>query len=78
MSDPLRLAIIGAGAATQVAHLPALKRTKGVEVVALADSDRTPGAIIDELYLGSLARFPTQKQRALVSRRRAAASIRAS
>ena len=40
MSDPLRLAIIGAGAVTQVAHLPVLKRTKGVEVVALADPDR--------------------------------------
>src|SRR4029077_5229363 len=40
MGDPLRLAIIGAGAVTQVAHLPVLKRTKGVEVVALADPDR--------------------------------------
>ena len=28
MGDPLRLAIIGAGAVTQVAHLPVLKRTR--------------------------------------------------
>src|SRR5262245_6196644 len=39
MADPIRLAIIGAGAVTQVAHLPVLKRTRGVEVVALADPD---------------------------------------
>jgi hypothetical protein len=32
----------------------------------LADSDRTPTAIIDELYLGSLARFPTQKEQAVL------------
>lgn len=40
MAESLRLAIIGAGAITQVAHLPVLKRTKGVEVVAIADPDR--------------------------------------
>ena len=40
MGNPLRLAIIGAGAVTQVAHLPVLKRTRGVEVVAIADPDR--------------------------------------
>ena len=40
MADPLRLAIIGAGAVTQVAHLPVLKRTKGVQVVAVVDTDR--------------------------------------
>jgi predicted dehydrogenase len=40
MADPLRLAIVGAGAITQVAHLPVLKRTRGVQVVAIADTDR--------------------------------------
>ena len=39
MSSPLRLGIVGAGAVTQVAHLPVLKRMKGVEVTALADGD---------------------------------------
>jgi hypothetical protein len=32
----------------------------------LADSDRSPSAIIEELYLGSLARFPTQKEQAVL------------
>lgn len=39
MSSPLRLGIVGAGAVTQVAHLPVLKKLKGIEVVALADGD---------------------------------------
>ncbi len=39
MSSPLRLGIVGAGAVTQVAHLPVLKKLKQVEVVALADGD---------------------------------------
>lgn len=39
MSSPLRLGIVGAGAVTQVAHLPVLKKLKPVEVVALADGD---------------------------------------
>lgn len=39
MSSPLRLGIVGAGAVTQVAHLPVLKKLKPVQVVALADGD---------------------------------------
>lgn len=39
MSEPLRLGIVGAGAIVQVAHLPVLKKMKGVEVRALCDSD---------------------------------------
>jgi predicted dehydrogenase len=39
MSDPIKLGIIGAGAITQVAHLPVLRKLKGVEVVAICDSD---------------------------------------
>lgn len=39
MSTPLRLGIVGAGAVTQVAHLPVLKKLKRIEVVALADGD---------------------------------------
>lgn len=39
MSTSLRLGIVGAGAVTQVAHLPVLKKMKGVEVAALADGD---------------------------------------
>jgi predicted dehydrogenase len=39
MSDSLKLGIIGAGAITQVAHLPVLRKLKGVEVVAICDTD---------------------------------------
>ena len=39
MSERLRVGIVGAGAITQVAHLPVLKRLKQVEVVALCDPD---------------------------------------
>lgn len=40
MSDPIKLGIIGAGAITQVAHLPVLRKLKGVEVVAICDPDQ--------------------------------------
>jgi predicted dehydrogenase len=39
MAEPLRVAVIGAGAITQVAHLPVLRKLKGVEIVGLCDSD---------------------------------------
>ncbi len=39
MSEPLRVAVIGAGAIAQVAHLPALRRLPGVEVAAICDND---------------------------------------
>lgn len=39
MSETMRVGIIGAGAITQVAHLPVLRRLKGVEVAAICDSD---------------------------------------
>jgi predicted dehydrogenase len=39
MSDPLRVAVLGAGAIAQVAHLPALRRLPGVTVAAICDND---------------------------------------
>lgn len=39
MSDSLKLGIIGAGAIAQIAHLPVLRKLKGVEVVAICDTD---------------------------------------
>ncbi len=39
MPDNLRVGIIGAGAITQVAHLPVLRKLKGVEVVGICDTD---------------------------------------
>ena len=39
MPDPLRVGIIGAGAITQVGHLPVLRKLKAVEIGAICDSD---------------------------------------
>ncbi len=39
MSEPVRIGVIGAGAILQVAHLPVLKKLKGVHVAALCDTD---------------------------------------
>ncbi|HEY4102027.1 MAG TPA: Gfo/Idh/MocA family oxidoreductase [Gemmatimonadales bacterium] len=39
MAERLRLGIVGAGAVTQVGHLPALKRIKEIEVVGICDTD---------------------------------------
>lgn len=39
MPDNLRVGIIGAGAITQVAHLPVLRKLKGVQVVGICDTD---------------------------------------
>jgi predicted dehydrogenase len=39
MSDA-RLAVVGAGAIAQLAHLPAISRARGVQLVALCDNDR--------------------------------------
>lgn len=38
-SATLRLGIVGAGAVVQVAHLPVLRKLRGVETVALCDTD---------------------------------------
>ena len=39
MAERLRLGVVGAGAVTQVGHLPALKRIKEIEVVGICDND---------------------------------------
>lgn len=39
MNDPIRVAVIGAGAIAQVAHLPVLRKLPGADVVAICDSD---------------------------------------
>ena len=50
MSDKLRLGIVGAGAITQVGHLPVLKRMKGVEVVGICDNDRTKARALADRF----------------------------
>lgn len=39
MAERVRLGIVGAGAVTQVGHLPALKRLKEIHVVGICDND---------------------------------------
>ncbi len=39
VNDPIRVGVLGAGAISQVAHLPVLRRLPGVEVVAICDND---------------------------------------
>jgi predicted dehydrogenase len=39
VSVPVRVAVIGAGAVAQSAHLPALRRLPGVEIAAICDND---------------------------------------
>ena len=36
---PVRIALVGAGAIAQLAHLPVLSRERGTELVALCDND---------------------------------------
>jgi predicted dehydrogenase len=46
MPSPIRLGIVGAGAVTQVAHLPVLSRFPEVTVAALADRDLPKAAAV--------------------------------
>jgi len=39
VSAPVRVAVVGAGAIAQVAHLPVLRKLPGVEVAAICDND---------------------------------------
>ncbi|HEU5171356.1 MAG TPA: Gfo/Idh/MocA family oxidoreductase [Gemmatimonadales bacterium] len=39
MPEPLRVGLVGAGAVVQIAHLPVLRRMKGIDVRALCDND---------------------------------------
>lgn len=50
MTDAIRLGIIGAGAIVQVAHLPVLKRLKGVEVAAICDTDLPKARALADRY----------------------------
>jgi predicted dehydrogenase len=50
VTEPLGIAIVGAGAIAQVAHLPALTRMRGVRVVALCDNDRAKARALAERF----------------------------
>jgi len=46
----LRVGLVGVGAAAQVNHIPALKRTEGVELAALVDRDREKAARVAQKF----------------------------
>jgi predicted dehydrogenase len=48
--EPVRVAVLGAGAIAQVVHLPILTRMRGVEVVALSDRDRAMADTIAQRF----------------------------
>jgi predicted dehydrogenase len=50
MKPEIRLGIVGVGAITQLAHLPALAKLRGVEVVALCDNDGPKASAIAERF----------------------------
>jgi predicted dehydrogenase len=50
MTDRLRLGIVGAGAITQVGHLPALRRVKEIEVVGICDNDRAKARALADRF----------------------------
>ena len=43
-SDPLRIAIIGAGAIAELGHLPGARLSKGVEVTTIIDKNQQRAA----------------------------------
>src|SRR4030095_20943 len=44
------MALVGVGAAAQLSHIPALKRTEGVELVALCDRDPEKAARVAQKF----------------------------
>lgn len=50
MADKVRVGIVGAGAVTQVGHLPALRRNRDAEVVGLCDNDLPKARALAERF----------------------------
>jgi predicted dehydrogenase len=50
MKPQVRIGVVGVGAITQLAHLPALSRLRGAEVVALCDNDGPKAAALAERF----------------------------
>jgi predicted dehydrogenase len=46
----LRIGLVGVGAAAQINHIPALKKTEGVEIVALCDRDPEKAARVAQKF----------------------------
>lgn len=50
MAERIRLGIVGAGAVTQIGHLPALKRLKEIQVVGICDNDRAKARALADRF----------------------------
>jgi len=50
MSDNLRVGVVGAGAISQVAHLPVLRKLKGVTVAAVCDNDLAKARALSDRF----------------------------
>ena len=50
MRPDVRVAIVGTGAIAQIAHLPVLKKMRGVDVVALCDIDRAKARALADRF----------------------------
>ena len=46
----VRIGLVGVGGAAQINHIPALKKTEGLELVALCDRDREKGARVAQKF----------------------------
>lgn len=47
---PVRVGVVGAGAIAQVAHLPALARSRGAQLIALCDNDGPKASALGERF----------------------------
>jgi len=63
MTQPVRLALVGCGRIAQVAHLPALEKADGVELVAVSDPSRAVAEAVAHRY--GVASFTTDLARLL-------------
>ena len=50
MNEPTRIGVLGVGAIAQLAHLPVLGKMRGVQVIALCDSDRPKARAIADRF----------------------------
>lgn len=60
MSDPVRLALVGCGRIAQVAHLPAVEKAEGVELVAVSDPSGEVARSVARRY-GLAAAYTNQR-----------------
>ena len=50
MSEPVRIAVVGAGAIAQLTHLPALAKVRGTSLACLVDNDRAKARSLADRY----------------------------